>query len=162
MVKTLRVSVESFAHELQIDMSRLIREYPNGIYFAALADEYGESTARILKAVQILVDRNVVEVRQAASNAYFVVPKNYKPDVPLIELTDLQRKLVAFLYLTSKAADNRLLSTNYSQLARKMQCSYGGLVTAVNRLVALEYLELRQATPLIVYITDKLIEQLTA
>ena len=161
MTKKLRVSIESFAHELQNDIARLIDEYPNGIYYSVLADEYGESVARIVKAVQILIDRQHVEVRQAASNAYFIVPKGYVAPQPLIELTDLQRRLIYFLYMTAVKARNRLLTTNYSQLARIMSCSYGGLITAVNRLVVLEYLEIRQQSPLVVYIPDKVIFGIT-
>ncbi len=167
MTKTLRVSIEGFAHELQSDLKRLIEQYPNGIYFANLSDEYGESIARITKACNILVERGVIQVQKAASNAYYIIPKDYIAAVPLIELTDLQRKLALFLYLQARKAQNRLLSTNYSQLTKLMECSYGGLVTAVNRLVALDYLEIRQQSevgqriPLLLYITDKLVVGLT-
>jgi hypothetical protein len=163
MNKLLRVSVESFAHEIQGDLARLIAQNPTGIYFSALADEYGESTARILKACQVLANRQVISVHQAASKAHYILPNNYVVPVPFVELTELQRKLVLYLIKIGRVA--KAVQTNYSQLARIMGCSYGGLHTCINRLVALEYLQIEQPSApgkqnqLILRLTDTLLEK---
>lgn len=163
MNKLLRVSVESFAHEIQGDLARLIVQNPTGIYFAALADEYGESTARILKACQVLESRQVITVHQAASKAHYILPIGYKVATPFVELTELQRRLVLFLLKIGSQA--KVVQTNYSQLARIMECSYGGLHTCINRLVALQYLTIEQHSApgkqnqLILRLTDTLLEK---
>jgi len=163
MTKLLRVSIEAFAHEIAGDLPRLIETNPTGIYFAALADEYGESTARIMKACQVLEGRRVLTVHQAASKAHYVLPTNYVVPVPFVELTELQRKLVLFLLKIGQ--NSKLVQTNYSQLARMMNCSYGGLHTCINRLVALEYLTIEQQSApgkqnqLVLRLTDTLLDK---
>ena len=165
MTKLLRVSIEAFAHEIAGDLPQLIASNPTGIYFAALGDMYGESTARIMKACQLLEGRSVLTIHQAASKAHYVLPKEYEVPVPFIELTDLQRRLVLFLLEVGR--DAKLIQTNYSQLARKMNCSYGGLHTCINRLVALQYLTIEQQSApgkqnmLILRLTDLLLEKAT-
>lgn len=142
----LRVSVESFAYELQNDLPRLIQEYPNGIYFNALQDEYGESVLRIQKATAILESRHILKVHQAASKAMYIIPFEYKAPEPLIELTSLQRRLAIALVKIVRDAPTttNLIRTSYSQLARIANCSYGGCLTVINRLVELDYLNIEQ------------------
>lgn len=144
MAKLLRVSVESFAYELQTDLPRLIQEYPNGVYFNVLQDEYGESVLRIQKAVAILEGRHILEVHQAASKAMYVIPFGYKAPEPLIELTPLQRRLAISLVKIVRDANTDKIRTSYSQLARIANCSYGGCLTVINRLVELKFLMIEQ------------------
>lgn len=142
--KQLRVSLDTFAYEILADLPRLIEQNPTGVYFSALVDEYGESSARIMKACQVLVGKNLIHLEQAASKAHYIMPIDHKPTVPFIELTDLQRRLVLYLLDVAKQKDAKAIQTNYSQLARIIECSYGGLHTCINRLVALEYLAIEQ------------------
>lgn len=166
MTKPLRVSLEAFAHEILVDLPTLIVDHPAGVYFADLQEEYGESTARIMKACQLLASKEQLTIQQAASKAHYVLPKGYKPAVQFIELTELQRRLILFLIDLATKASTRSIQTNYSQLARIMLCSYGGLHTCINRLVALNYLEIVQQSAagqqnqLILQLTDHLFEQI--
>lgn len=157
--KVLRVSIDGFAYEIGTDLKKLIEEYPNGIFYSHIADEYGESIARIAKACQILQDKGIIDVYQAASNAYYILPKGYKPSHPLIELTDLQRRLALYLLIVCRRAQTNRIKANYARLAKLMECSYGGLVTAVKRLNALAYVEIVSDKPLILQVTEKLLQQ---
>lgn len=138
--KASRVSIETFAWEVYNDLPKLIEEHVTGVYISHMQEYYGESAARVMKACQILQERGKVVLAQAASNAHYIIPPDYVCPVPFIELTDLQRKLVLYLHRTCRFQHTRQMRTNYSQLARIMNCSYGGLHTCTARLVDLGYL----------------------
>lgn len=159
----LRVSLDSFVEELEVDLDRLIMEHPAGIYMTHLQEEYGESSARIMKACRTLEQKGIIRLQQAASKAYFITPIGHKTDIPLLTLTELQRRLLLYLLLLgskSKPPTSRIQS-NYSQLARIIKCSTGGIHTCINRLSHLGYIRVVQQStagqqqPLILEILPK-------
>lgn len=166
MTKMLRVSIESFARELAGDLARLIKEHPQGVYFSALQEEYGESVLRIQKAASILEEKGLLTIHQAVSKAHYVLPKDYVAPEPLVELTALQRRLALRLVeIVREHGATNLVRTSYSQLSRMMECSYGGCLTSVNRLIALNYVEVVQQSQaghqnqLILKVTTTLLER---
>lgn len=135
-----RLTVDEYAQEIADDLEVLISDHPSGIYISHLQEYYGESISRTNKACQILVQRQVVTLHQAASKAHYIVPTGVELAVPLPELTALQRKLALYLVdICIKHATTRV-RTNYSQLSREMHCSYGGLRACLRRLTDLQYL----------------------
>lgn len=137
-----KVSVEQFAQELVQDLPKLIAEHPAGVYVHHLHEYYGESPARILRAASLLETSKHIRVEQAANNSHYIVPYDYHPKVQFVELTDLQRRTIEFIIATITEQRAKTLQTNYSQLARLMVCSSGGIRTCLYRLVQLEYLQI--------------------
>lgn len=136
-----KVSMESFVYELRMDLPRLYREHPTGISMNALHEEYGESIPRILRATQILEEKGVITIGQAENKVHFILPANKQllPPIPYSTLTPLQRSL--FQLLVKSALNNRV-RTNYTQLARILKCSQGGVRSSIDRLEHLHYLSL--------------------
>lgn len=137
-----RISLEDYQREILSDLPQLIEQHPDGIYIADLVEWYGESVNRTIKACQNLSRENRLQLLQAASKAYYVLPNAYQPKEALLELTPLQRQLVMYVARLASRSTINQVKTNYSQLARVLNSSYGGLRACVNRLVALGYLEM--------------------
>lgn len=140
-----RIPVLSFARELASDLDELARQYPNGIYYSHLSGYYGESVARVQKAVAILENQKVLTLYKSPNNAYYVLPT-----APILRtgndlyagLSDLQMRLVGLVERECLRQKVDRLKTNYSQLSRVLNCSYGGLKQCVKRLVDLEYIQI--------------------
>lgn len=143
----LRVSVQEFANEIQRDLHRLLEEHPQGIYISDLQEEYGESTARIKTALRILEAKHAVSIHQAASRAYYIFPFDHQPSTPLLNLTDLQRSIcVLLLNIVLEHPPATVIHTNYAYLAKRLQCSNGGIKSALYRLDSLKYLQILQGS----------------
>lgn len=140
--KCIRIPVSDYAKEIITDLDDLIAEYPAGIYIAHLTDYYGETISRTLGAVRLLESQAVVKMSQAVSGAYFVLPIGYIPIVEMPELTEQQRALVIYILRLCQQNKTQLIQTNYGQLARIMQSSYGGLRMRIQRLIDLNYFEM--------------------
>lgn len=142
-MKPTKISVEAFAKEISDDLPELVKTY-GVIFYTNLAEYYGESINRIKSAIDILWNKNIVSVVRSSNNAFIIIPvSNEKmrlathPD--LIVLTPLQRSVVIKLVQACKKQNASLIQTNYSQLARVSNCSYGGLRACLQRLEELEY-----------------------
>ena len=148
--RTERVPVLSFAREISADLEDLMFQHPTGIYLSNLQDYYGESIARIQKAVDILEGQKSIVKKKSANNSYYILPAS--PDViertgakqKFAGLTVLQVSVVEFLEKECKRQQVTRLRTNYSQLTRILNCSYGGLKQCLQRLVSLEYLRIEE------------------
>lgn len=140
MTQILRVSSQAFAEEIQRDLPTLIKEYPGGIYISNLQEMYGESYARTLKAVKMLAVLNVITLHQAVSRAHYILPKDYIPTIPFPELTPLQRDFILYVANLCRKFQTSQVRTNYSELSRILECSYGGLKSCLERLATLQYL----------------------
>jgi len=140
--KIRNTSIDKFAKEILADLPKLIEEHPEGVHISHMHEWFGEGAARILKACQYLKAHDLVELHQSASKAHYITPVAYIPGIPFPELTELQRKVALYISKTCKAQDATQLRTNYSQLSRILECSYGGLRTCLNRLVSLHYIYL--------------------
>lgn len=136
------IGVETYAQEIADDLPALMCEYPVGIYLTNLQEYYGESSIRTAKACQILERRGVIRIFQAASKAYYILPAHVDPSTILAELTPQQRKVAQFMQQTARITENNRLRTDYTQLARILDCSYGGLQATIQKLVALGYLSI--------------------
>lgn len=132
-------SLRDLMAEIRRDLPDLFKENPNGLSIPYLSSWYGESTQRIMKAVKGLEEKEKLHVRQAANKTFYIVPWDYEDD-GMADLTELQRKLVRFVWLTIKNGQSDSLKTNYSQLSRLLKSSYGGMVLRVQRCVDLGYL----------------------
>lgn len=151
----IRISAQEYAQEIADDLDKLLAEYPAGIYISHLQDYYGESIARTHKACRILEERKAVSLNRSASGAYYILPIGYNSGVDLPELTQLQRKLTLYLLNLCQKHNTQRVKTNYSQLSREMQCSYGGLRACIKRLADLTYLKVE--TPSLRGKQDKMI-----
>lgn len=140
----LKVPIESFAHEILTDLPKLMQDYPAGVTIHNLHIEYGESPARILKAISILESKELVTVHKAANNSSYIRPVSDGMPVEFGDLTDLQRRTLLFIRKTCEDAKTTRVSTNYMQLMRIMKCSPTGLRTCIDRLVQLGYLVIDQ------------------
>lgn len=140
----LKVPIEGFAHEILQDLPRLMEEHPTGVSIHHLHQEYGERSARILKAISILEAKEKVTVHKAANNSSYILPIEGGQPTEFGDLSDLQRRTVIFIRDTCLKAGTTRLSTNYMQLMRIMNCSPTGLRTCVDRLVQLGYLVIEQ------------------
>jgi len=138
----LKVSMESFVYELRQDLPRLYSEHPTGITFHAIREEYGETIPRIIRATQVLESKGHITIGQNASREHFMLPACALPPskiTPYADLTDLQRRLFTLL-VDSRNPENNLVRTNYTQLARVLDCSQGGVRSSIDRLTTLKYL----------------------
>ncbi len=137
-----QIKIRKFARELEADLPDLIEEYPNGIYLSHLTEYYGESVNRVSHAIKILQIKDKVQICRALSEAVFILPKDYTPPIPFPELSDLQRKLLTWVQQTLKDKSATTLLTNYGQISRILECSYGGLRSCLQRLTKSGYLEI--------------------
>lgn len=140
MTQILRVSSQAFAEEIQRDLPTLIKEYPGGIYISNLQEMYGESYARTLKAVKMLDALHVITLHQAVSRAHYILPSQYISPIPFPELTALQRDFILYICQLCHKHQTIQVRTNYSELSRILECSYGGLKSCLERLAQLSYL----------------------
>lgn len=142
MTQSKRISIIDYCNEISNDLDELIKEFPYGISVSNLHEYYGESIARTMRAIHILSNQSLVTIHQSTTKAYYIVPTGFKFTVPFPELTELQRKLALYiLQLCHKANTNRI-QTDFSQLSRIMDCSYGGLRACIKRLTMLGYISL--------------------
>lgn len=137
-----RLTVAEYAEEIAADLPTLMSEYPSGIYISHLQEYYGESVSRTHRACHILANNQVAALDRAASGAYYITPTGQPLSVPLPELTDLQRRLALFALKLCREHSTTRLRTNYSQLSRRLNCSYGGLRACLRRLSDLKYLSI--------------------
>ena len=148
--KTERVPVLSFAREISTDLEDLMFQHPTGIYLSDLQAYYGESIARIQKAVDILEGQRSIVKKKSPSNSYYILPAS--PDViartgtkqKFAGLTELQMTVVEFFERECTRQQVVRLRTNYSQLTRILNCSYGGLKQCLKRLIDLGYLRIEE------------------
>lgn len=137
------VSIPNFAWEIQQDLPELIRHHPTGVHVSHLHEYYGEPTARIMRAISYLVNKEKVTLHQAVNHSHYILPIGYVPATPHPELTDMQREVMDFIKNTCKAQNAKQLSTNYMQLARVLRRSAGGIRTCLARLEQLGYIQLQ-------------------
>jgi hypothetical protein len=135
-----------YAREIFNDLPTLIKEQPNGITLSHMMSYYGESAFRTVKALEILANQDKLSLHKTAANAYYVLPKGYKAPIPetLLVLTELQRELFKFLVVTASRSTQKLVKTNYAQLARVMNSSIGGVKAAIHRLDHLAYVRIHK------------------
>jgi len=139
----LKISTQEFANEIQRDLPDLIKRFPQGISISNLQEEYGESTARIKTVISILLQHHHIQQTQAASRMYYIYPRDYKIDTPLHNLTELQRSICFFLLdIVKKNPPATAVKTNYTYLARHVECSNGGIKSAILRLASLGYISI--------------------
>lgn len=147
MTDPLKVSMESFVYELRMDLPRLYAEHPTGITYHVLREEYGEPIPRIIRATQLLSDKGHIRIEQNASREHYILPVNAphpREHIRYADLTDLQRRL--FIVLSeARNPENNLVRTNYTQLARILNCSQGGVRSSLDRLTTLKYLHTHAA-----------------
>lgn len=168
MTDPLKVSMESFVYELRMDLPRLYEQNPTGITMHTLHQEYGEPIPRILRATQLLKDKGHIVIGQNASREHYILPANApapSEHTPYADLTDLQRRLFTLL-VTSRNPQNNLVRTNYTQLARLLDCSQGGVRSSLDRLTTLKYLSThtpaipgKQASLVLELMADKIVVQ---
>jgi hypothetical protein len=144
MTTKLKPSLESFVWEILQDLPRLIAEHPQGITIAHLHEEYGESTARIMRALTTLEQKQKIQVFKAVNNSHYILPLNYDPKTKHADLTELQRNLIQFIETTCASNNTNQLLTSYSQLARVLKCSAGGLQNCLMRLQKLNLIHILQ------------------
>lgn len=142
--KQLKPSLESFVWEIQQDLPRLIAEHPQGITVTHLHEEYGESTSRIMRALTTLEQKQKVKIHKAVNNSHYILPLHYDPKTKHANLTELQRNLIQFIESTCQKSNTTQLLTSYSQLARVLSCSAGGLQNCLLRLQKLGLIEILQ------------------
>lgn len=140
--KLKKIPVETYAREIKSDLNLLIQQYPEGIYYSTLIEYYGESISRTIKACSILKRNKDVDLYRSVSNAIFILPYGMTPTVPFPVLSGLQRSIVLLILDICTQNKTNRVQTNYSQLARIVKSSYGGLRACLKRLVELEYLQI--------------------
>lgn len=140
MSAPLKIPIENFAFEILGDLPDLMKEHPKGVMIQHLHAWYGDSPARILKAISILETKNRIRVYKATNNSSYILPSEAGLPDELGGLSDLQRE--ACLLLRRICQDNKTtqVRTNYAQLARLLKCSATGIRTCIDRLVQLGYL----------------------
>lgn len=131
-----KIPIENFAYEIRQDLPELIAKYPDGILIQHFHDWYGEHPTRILKALTLLERKHALTVHSTASGTHYAVPVGYTLPTKFPELTDLQRRTLQLLLRTALNAvpPTNKVNSNYSQLARLLSCSIGGLQTVLQRL----------------------------
>lgn len=139
--KPLRISYKDFAAEIEKDLDTLLYEYPDGLYAHHLREYYGETPNRIFHALSLLVAQDVVSLCKATDSTYYVI-KVGAPIKPLVELTELQRRLVYLVMKTCKEQNTYSLRTDYSQLNRILKASPMGLRACLQRLHVLDYIRI--------------------
>ena len=139
---TKSIPYPEFVKELAEDLPQIVQQdgFPNISY---LVEYYGETTARVKAACRELEHRGKVVIKRAVNNAYIIVPVSELVEVsPLLLLTPLQKDLLILFARLCQHRKTDTVVTNYSQLARVVKCSYGGLRICVTRLVELKYIEI--------------------
>lgn len=137
----LRVPTENFAFEILSDLPNLLKESPTGITIHQLHEYYGDSTTRIWRAISHLEHRHLIKVYQGPNGKMFILPPDQIPlPFNMGSLSDLQRNTVMFILNLCNQYKTAQVKTNYSQLARVLNCSATGIRTCVARLVELRYL----------------------
>lgn len=141
MTRSQHIPVEEFARELLEDLPKLMEEYPDGIMFSDLREYYGETVSRISNACKLLATDDKIVIRMARhNNARFIMPKDFTTASRFPELTVLQRKVLELFIKQCRQYQTTRVRTNYSQLSRSIECSYGGIRTCIDRLSSLGYL----------------------
>lgn len=136
--KLLRISIAAFANELFRDLPTLYKQHSEGVFLSVLVDYYGESIQRVTQAIKKLEERDRVKLRKAKSNAYYIIPYNSP------EITGLSVLQKDCFDLIEDMAHGRLLKTNYAHLSKALECSNGGIRSAVLRLVELQFVTIVQ------------------
>lgn len=138
----LALNAHQFRDEIMSDLPRLIAEHPNGVYLSHMQEEYGESTARIKTVLEGLATDGKLTLLQSASHSFYVLPTNYKPPTAHPELTPLQRMVLFYLQQLSAHSATHQIRSNYSELARIIKCSHGGIKSCLERLETLQHIRI--------------------
>lgn len=144
------VSFDSFVVELQGDLPKLWADNTK-VTFTFLQEYYGEKMARVGRAVYILQGRGFLSLSTPKGSLILVVPPlptaashaDIDKDQKLLDFLDaftlLQRHILTAIYQECTRVPSPYRSnsirTNFFQLARLVNCSYGGVVNSVERLV---------------------------
>lgn len=136
------VPLHQFANEILKDLGVLMGESPYGIMLVTLQEYYGESRRRVHAAVDLLEKVGKVVIAQNGNGSYFILPFDRQELLPIAKLSDLQRKVLSFLVKTCARKNTNRLKSSYFQLARMLNCSFGGLSTTIARLETLGYLKI--------------------
>jgi len=159
-----RIPLEEYANEILQDLPQLFKQYPAGIFTAQLQDFYGEPITRTLNACRKLASNGNVQLRRTAAGAYCMLPVGVKM-LPVWELSPLQLRLATLIRNICIREKTRYLKSNFSQLARQLNCSYGGVRACVFRLHELEYIVIKQPSKrgkqdmMLIQVLDKLLAQ---
>lgn len=137
--QNLRISYVDFAKEIKTDLPYLMHEYADGLYVMDLKAYYGETANRIHHALSVLVGEGEIELVKAPDKTYYIVCVGTPPP-PLIELTKMQRVIVRFVMDMCKKNNVTGIRTDYSQLARILNISSGGLRATMDKLHSLGYI----------------------
>lgn len=157
------VSIEEFTVEILEDLPRLFKGHPKGVAIHTLHTEYGESTQRILRAITILEERELIRVYKSSNNSSYILPLNAGPPDELGSLSDLQRRTCQYLRKLCEDNHTNKVRTNYAQLARILESSATGIRNCIERLSKLEYLTILnpsshgKQSDLLLQVTDKLL-----
>jgi hypothetical protein len=143
------VSFDDFVEEMQSDLPKLWAKNTK-VSFKFLQEYYGETQARVGRAVYELHDRRFLELTNTKMTTALIVPSQQdttkiaanKPFRGYLNtFTSLQRHMLLALLqechkgFLSQSRPPYKVRTNYFQLARLLNCSYGGAVNSVDRLV---------------------------
>lgn len=128
--------LEEFAEEIRQDLAKLSQQYPRGITVAALMDWYGEPVSRCTKVFKVMQKYDDVVVYKNSHGAFALHSKELLQD-PLAKvrnnLTTTQVKILDYLLSQPKLP----VTTNFSELARTVKCSYGGVTQAIRKLTTM-------------------------
>lgn len=142
------IPMSQYTTEIVNDLPKLVEMYPDGIYLSHLTSYYGETIRRTLRAVHLLQMQQKVKLYRAKSNAHFILPWDYEPKHPteVLALTPLQRSLLRYLVNLCNTSAVFEVRTSYSQLARVLESSYGGMRAALSRLESSHFIRIKQAS----------------
>jgi MarR-like DNA-binding transcriptional regulator SgrR of sgrS sRNA len=129
-----------FLVELLEDLPNLFKEQPQGVTLTHLHEWFGESQQKLSRAVKQLSEERLLDLAIGPQNTILVFPKGKSIPANEHKLTPLQDKLYKALRdaYTAKGAS---LHTNYAQLAKVCQASYGGTRAALQKLVQLQLIQ---------------------
>jgi len=140
------VPLADYAEEVMEDLPKLIASYPTGVRITHLQAYYGETSSRTVKVMYMLAEQGRVHLGRTTSRAQYITPIGYEPPTKFPELTELQRKLLVYILdkCNSHIPPASMIKTNYHQLSRIMNSSYGGMRACLKRLIELGYLHMTE------------------
>lgn len=140
-----QISMKDFYVEVRADLPNLFKEYPTGIALSFLSTWYGESPQRIAAVCKKLQAAGKLIIHRKFNRSTYILPPEGLPASLMTELTKAQRELVNFIaQYIAKNNGYTTVSTNYAQLSRALNSSYGGMIIRVERCVELGYLKIVQ------------------
>lgn len=128
--------------EIREDIPRLLELYPRGVSLLILVDYYGAPLERVKAAAQSLCTQGVLECYKTGTGAHIYAPAEVLQTLRWVDLSEVQRRVCELLLEQCNACGVTKVKTNFNQLRRILDVSYGGLRAAIEVLERREYIRL--------------------